>query len=55
MRFRVPRPLHGWQEFTYEIVIVVIGVMLALAGAQLIETLTQDARSPASARRWIMS
>ena len=39
MRFRLPRPLHGWREFAYEIVIVVIGVMLALAGAQLIETL----------------
>jgi hypothetical protein len=39
MRFRFFRPLHGWREFAYEIVIVVIGVMLALAGAQLIETL----------------
>ena len=39
MRFRLPRPLHGWREFAYEIVIVVIGVLLALAGAQLIDTL----------------
>ena len=39
MRFRVPRPLHGWQEFVHEIVIVVIGVLLALGGAQLLETL----------------
>jgi len=39
MRFRLLRPLHGWREFSYEIVIVVIGVMLALAGAQLIDTL----------------
>jgi hypothetical protein len=39
MRFRLLRPLHGWREFAYEIVIVVIGVMLALAGAQLIETI----------------
>jgi hypothetical protein len=38
MRFRLPRPLHGWHEFAYEIIIVVIGVMLALAGAQLIDT-----------------
>jgi hypothetical protein len=38
MRFRLPRPLHGWREFTYEIIIVVIGVLLALAGAQLIDT-----------------
>ena len=37
MRFRFIRPLHGWREFIHEIVIVVIGVLLALAGAQLIE------------------
>jgi hypothetical protein len=39
MRFRLPRPLHGWREFAYEIVIVVIGVLLALGGAQLIDSL----------------
>ena len=39
MRFRLLRPLHGWREFSYEIIIVVIGVLLALGGAQLIETL----------------
>jgi len=39
MRFRLPRPLHGWREFANEIVIVVIGVLLALGGAQLIETI----------------
>ena len=39
MRFRLPRPLHGWHEFAYEIVIVVIGVLLALGGAQLIDAL----------------
>jgi hypothetical protein len=37
MRFRFIRPLHGWREFIHEIVIVVIGVLLALAGAELIE------------------
>lgn len=37
MRFRFFRPLHGWREFIHEIVIVVIGVLLALAGAELIE------------------
>src|ERR1043165_2225697 len=31
------KPLHGWREFIHEIVIVVIGVLLALAGAELIE------------------
>jgi hypothetical protein len=39
MLFRLPRPLHGWREFVHEIVIVVIGVLLALAGAQLIQTI----------------
>ena len=39
MLFRLPRPLHGWREFFNEIVIVVIGVLLALGGAQLIDTL----------------
>ena len=39
MRFRFFRPLHGWREFIHEIVIVVIGVLLALAGAQVIENM----------------
>lgn len=39
MRFHLPKPLHGWREFAYEIVIVVFGVLLALGGAQLIDTL----------------
>lgn len=39
MLFRVPRPLHGWREFIHEVVIVLIGVLLALGGAQLIDTL----------------
>jgi len=39
MRFRLPRPLHGWREFAYEIVIVVVGVLLALGGAQLLDTI----------------
>jgi hypothetical protein len=39
MLFRLPKPLHGWREFIHEIVIVVIGVLLALGGAQLIETI----------------
>ncbi len=39
MLFRLPRPLHGWREFIHEIIIVVIGVLLALGGAQLIDTL----------------
>ena len=43
MRFRFFRPLHGWREFIHEIVIVVIGVLLALAGAQVVENFRQQA------------
>src|SRR3954469_14834614 len=39
MLFRLPRPLHGWREFFHEIIIVVIGVLLALGGAQLLDTI----------------
>ena len=39
MPFRFLRPLHGWREFIHEIVIVLIGVLLALGAAQLIDTL----------------
>ena len=39
MWFPLPRPLHGWRDFSYEIIIVVIGVLLALGGAQLIDTI----------------
>jgi hypothetical protein len=38
MLFRLPKPLHGWREFFNEIIIVVIGVLLALGGAQLLDT-----------------
>ena len=37
MRFRFFRPLHGWREFIHEIIIVVLGVLLALAGAEMVE------------------
>lgn len=39
MRFTNFKPLHGWREFIHEIVIVIIGVLLALAGAEIIESL----------------
>jgi hypothetical protein len=35
----VLRPLHGWREFVHEVIIVVIGVLLALGGAQLVDNL----------------
>lgn len=39
MLLKLPKPMHGWREFIHEIVIVLIGVLLALGGAQLIDTL----------------
>src|SRR3954462_4763459 len=39
MHFHLPKPLHGWREFAGEVGIIVIGVLIALAAEQLIETL----------------
>jgi hypothetical protein len=43
MRFHFFRPLQGWREFIHEIVIVVLGVLLALAGAQAVGDFHQRA------------
>ena len=37
MRFHLPEPPHGWRSFVNEIVIVVIGVLIALAAGQLVQ------------------
>lgn len=37
MRFRLPKPLHGWREFAGEVGIIVIGVLIALGAGQLVE------------------
>ena len=39
MHIHLPKPLHGWREFAGEVGIIVIGVLLALAAEQVIETL----------------
>lgn len=39
MHFHLPRPLHGWREFAGEVGIIVVGVLIALAGEQLVESL----------------
>ena len=44
MHFHVPKPLHGWRELAGEVGIFVIGVLIALAAEQLIETLQWDRR-----------
>ena len=38
MHFHLPKPLHGWREFTGEVGIIVIGVLIALGAEQLVET-----------------
>lgn len=37
MDFRVPKPLHGWREFLGEVGIIVIGILIALGGEQMVE------------------
>jgi hypothetical protein len=37
MHFHLPKPLHGWREFTGEVGIIVIGVLIALAAQQVVE------------------
>ena len=38
MHFHLPKPLHGWREFVGEVGIIVVGVGIALAAEQMIET-----------------
>ena len=37
MRFKLPKPLHGWREFAGEVGIIVIGVLIALGAEQMVE------------------
>jgi hypothetical protein len=39
MHFHLPKPLHGWREFSGEVGIIVIGVLIALGAEQVVETL----------------
>lgn len=39
MHFHLPKPLHGWREFAGEVGIIVLGVLIALAAEQAIETM----------------
>lgn len=39
MRFKLPKPLHGWREFTHEIIIVVLGVLIALSAGQVVDAI----------------
>ena len=37
MHFHLPKPLHGWREFLGEVGIIVIGILIALGGEQVVE------------------
>ena len=37
MHFHLPKPLHGWREFIGEVGIIVIGILIALGGEQVVE------------------
>jgi hypothetical protein len=43
MHFHLPKPLHGWREFTGEVGIIVIGVLIALAAEQVVEAVHWNA------------
>jgi hypothetical protein len=38
MHFHLPKPLHGWRAFVGEVGIIVVGVLIALAAEQVVET-----------------
>ena len=42
MDIHKPKPWHGWREFLKEYVIIVVGVLTALAGEQLVETIHRN-------------
>ena len=45
MQVHVPKPLHGWREFAGEVGIIVLGVLIALAAQQVVETIHGNAQA----------
>ena len=37
MHFHLPKPIHGWRQFFGEVGIIVVGVLIALGGEQIVE------------------
>ena len=37
--FHIPKPLHGWREFAGEVGIIVLGVLIALAAEQIVQSI----------------
>jgi hypothetical protein len=44
MHFHLPKPVHGWRAFAGEIVIIVIGVLIALGAEQVVGTIRGNAQ-----------
>lgn len=49
MHVHLPKPLHGWRAFVGEVVIIVVGVLIALAAEQVAEAV-RDRQKAAEAR-----
>jgi hypothetical protein len=43
MQFRLPKPLHGWRAFAGEVGIIVLGVLIALAAQQVVQSINDQA------------
>src|SRR5947209_7732613 len=41
MHFHLPKPLHGWRQFTGEVGIIVLGILIALGAEQLVASVHQ--------------
>jgi len=54
MNFHMPKPLHGWREFVHEVMIIVLGVLVALGLEQVVSDLN-DRASAAETRANIRS
>ena len=50
MHLHLPKPLHGWREFTGEVGIIVIGVLIALGAEQVVEDLHWSTETRAARR-----
>ena len=57
MHFHLPKPLHGWRQFTGEVGIIVLGVLIALGAEQIVQAVHQrgDARDAESEIRGELS
>jgi hypothetical protein len=36
MHFHVPRPIHGWRQFFNEVAVIVVGIVIAIGGEEIV-------------------